>query len=219
MAQSASTLPRAGYLNSCMDRRFLAETRRKFEELTKLTPTEYFHEAFAGGALNNPYPDFPNFPSNSPPTPNGADYVYGLNGKTINLVFMGWQVHLEHCGGLPDLHNEEIVAAFKKLIDARYFQSKYPNVLQHIFLVQPYATLIDLNGRWADAGIQRLVISTGSFPSFTIDMSAYNRPAASGSIVDFSTITTTFPDDATFTGKLQLPNLIQWSNNTTWTKV
>ncbi|HEU5378388.1 MAG TPA: hypothetical protein VFV38_23445 [Ktedonobacteraceae bacterium] len=124
-----------------MDRRYLAATRRAFERATGLGEAQYFHEAVAGGALNNPYPDFPNFPDHSAPNPNGADYVYNsVNGTTATLVAMGWQVHLEHCGGLGELHNEEIVAAFQKLIRAKYFETKYPNV-QHIFLVQPTLTL------------------------------------------------------------------------------
>jgi hypothetical protein len=79
-------------------------------------------------------------------------------------------------------------------------------------------TLIDLNGRWAYGGSPGPIIST-ALTSLAIDMSAYNRPSAHGSIVDASTITVTFPGDATYTGKLQLPNRIQWSNGSAWTKV
>jgi hypothetical protein len=79
-------------------------------------------------------------------------------------------------------------------------------------------TLIDLNGRWAYRGTSGPVISVAA-TSFTIDMSAYNRPFAHGSIVDGSTITATFPDATTYTGKLQLPNTIIWSNGSVWTKV
>jgi len=79
-------------------------------------------------------------------------------------------------------------------------------------------TLIDLNGRWASGGTPGPVISTAP-TTLTIDMSAYNRPSADGSIIDASTISVTFPDDATYTGKLQLPNRIQWSNGSAWTKV
>ncbi len=138
MTQQSSP-PKVGYLRSCMDRRFLAATRRAFEQATSLGEAEYYHEAYAGGALNNPA-GYVNFPTNSPPVPNGADYVYGLNGKDITLAFMGWQVHIDHCGGLPELHNDEIVTAFRKLIADKYFQNTYPNV-QHLFLVQPAKTL------------------------------------------------------------------------------
>jgi hypothetical protein len=82
----------------------------------------------------------------------------------------------------------------------------------------PTKTLVDLNGRWASGGRPGPVISTTS-TSLTIDMSAYNRPSAHGSIVDDSTITVTFPDDKTYTGKLQVPNTIRWSNGSAWTKV
>jgi hypothetical protein len=78
-------------------------------------------------------------------------------------------------------------------------------------------TVIDLNGRWASGGTPGPVILATS-TSFTINMSAYNRPAAQGVIVDGSTIAVTFPDDALYTGKLQSPNTIVWSNGSAWTK-
>ncbi|MGB9180125.1 MAG: hypothetical protein WCB68_12835 [Pyrinomonadaceae bacterium] len=79
-------------------------------------------------------------------------------------------------------------------------------------------TVIDVNGRWTDGSSQSAVISA-AFTSLTVDMSAYHRPAAHGSIIDGSTITVTFPDDATYTGKLQPPNTIRWSNGSAWRKI
>ena len=55
--------------------------------------------------------------------------------------------------------------------------------------------------------------------AITVDMSALHRPAAHGTILDNSDISVTFPDDKTYTAKLQAPNAIHWSNNTTWTRV
>ena len=79
-------------------------------------------------------------------------------------------------------------------------------------------TVIDLNGKWTDGSTRNAVISA-AFTSLTIDMSAYHRPAAHGSIVDAATITVTFPDNATYTGTLQPPNTLRWSNGSAWTKV
>lgn len=79
-------------------------------------------------------------------------------------------------------------------------------------------TVVDVNGRWAAGGTPGPVIAATS-TSLTIDMSAYHRPPAHGSIADNATITVTFPDDATYTGKLQAPSTIVWSNHSTWTKV
>ena len=62
------------------------------------------------------------------------------------------------------------------------------------------------------------MISVNS-PFISVDMSAYQRPTASGMIVDSSDITVTFPDDKTYTGKLQPPDEILWSNHSAWTKV
>jgi hypothetical protein len=78
-------------------------------------------------------------------------------------------------------------------------------------------TLVELNGLWTD-GARNAAVHT-QFTSFTVDMSAFNRPTANGSIVSGSTIKVTFPDDATYTGTLHAPNRIVWSNGSVWTKV
>jgi hypothetical protein len=53
----------------------------------------------------------------------------------------------------------------------------------------------------------------------TIDMSDYDRPAATGTGVDISTIKVKFPDEATHTGTLQPPKRIAWDNGSAWTKI
>ena len=85
---------------------------------------------------------------------------------------------------------------------------------QNLIAVQ---TVIDLNGTWASGGVAGPVITVNG-PALSVDMSAYKRPTASGTIVDDLDITVTFPDDNTYTGKLQVPNVILWSNNSAWTK-
>jgi phospholipase C len=54
--------------------------------------------------------------------------------------------------------------------------------------------------------------------SIAVDMSALKRPAASGTVVNGSDISVSFPDDKTYSGVLQAPGTIRWSNNSTWTK-
>jgi hypothetical protein len=77
-------------------------------------------------------------------------------------------------------------------------------------------TIFDLNGRWLPA--PGPVITVNGI-AITVDMSAFGRPPATGTVVDPSTIRVTFPDDATYTGHLATgPNRIIWSNNTVWTK-
>ena len=78
--------------------------------------------------------------------------------------------------------------------------------------------VIDLRGKWASGGVPGPVIAV-SGNAISIDMSAYHRPTAQGTIPDSNDITVTFPDDKTYTAKLQAPNRIVWSNNSTWTKV
>jgi hypothetical protein len=79
-------------------------------------------------------------------------------------------------------------------------------------------TVVNLNGNWTDGSPKSAAISV-NFKSLAIDMSAFNRPAAHGSVVNGSTITATFPDDRTYTGQLQSPNTIRWSNGSAWTKI
>ena len=80
------------------------------------------------------------------------------------------------------------------------------------------ATIFDLSGSWAAGGSPGPKIRR-SDNTLTIDMSAFGRPPATGSVVDEHTITATFPDDATYTGTLVPPGTITWSNHTSWTKL
>ena len=54
--------------------------------------------------------------------------------------------------------------------------------------------------------------------SLWVDMSAYGRPVATGTILDESTIEVTFSAGDTYIGKLVTPNRIEWSNGTVWEK-
>jgi hypothetical protein len=79
-------------------------------------------------------------------------------------------------------------------------------------------TVVNLNGNWTDGSPRSAVIAV-DFSNLTLDMSAFNRPAAHGTIVNGSSIQVTFPDDKTYTGQLQAPNKIIWSNGSAWTKI
>ena len=79
-------------------------------------------------------------------------------------------------------------------------------------------TVIELNGTWTDGSPRSVDISI-KLESLTIDMPDFDRPAAHGPVVDGSTITATFPDYRTYTGNLQPPKTIRWSNGSAWTKV
>ena len=83
--------------------------------------------------------------------------------------------------------------------------------------VPAIATVIDLNGRWMIGGVVGPVITVEG-NSISVDMSAENRPKATGSVVNGSDISVNFPDDKTWSGVLQKPGTIRWSNNSTWTK-
>ena len=72
-------------------------------------------------------------------------------------------------------------------------------------------------GTWQYEGRPGPVV-TQSGNRLTVNMSAYGRPTATGSVTAPANAKVTFPDDATFNGTLVSPSCIQWSNGTTWTK-
>jgi hypothetical protein len=79
-------------------------------------------------------------------------------------------------------------------------------------------TVFELAGPWAAGGGPGPKISR-SGSTLAVDMSAYGRPPAYGSVIDAQTVTVTFSDDAIFTGRLLPPVTIAWSNGTSWTRV
>jgi hypothetical protein len=81
----------------------------------------------------------------------------------------------------------------------------------------PISTEVNLNGNWTDGSARNAVISV-SRRSFSIDMSAFGRPTANGTVDGFADITATFPDDKTYKGQLA-GNAIRWANGSQWTKV
>jgi hypothetical protein len=78
--------------------------------------------------------------------------------------------------------------------------------------------LFDINGSWTDVGSAKPVI-TAANGFLIVDMSYAHRPTATGLVINSSTISVTFPDAGTFTATLQAPNIIRWSNGSTWEKV
>ena len=78
-------------------------------------------------------------------------------------------------------------------------------------------TLIDLNGKWT-AGDNNSAVISQSARNLTIDMSAFGRPFAYGSIINDSTIAVIFPDAQSYNARLVPPDEIEWSNNSTWIK-
>ena len=94
----------------------------------------------------------------------------------------------------------------------------FQQILQSWTELFALATVIDLNGIWESGGTPGPVVSVNG-NLISVDMSAYKRPTASGTIIDDSDISVDFPDDKTYTGKLQAPKTILWSNNSAWTKV
>jgi hypothetical protein len=79
-------------------------------------------------------------------------------------------------------------------------------------------TVFDLNGTYTDGRSARPRVTDVS-DILTIDMSSQHRPPATGLVINADTIQVTFPDDATYSGKLLAPGLIRWSNGSAWQKL
>jgi phospholipase C len=97
--------------------------------------------------------------------------------------------------------------------------SKSQYTTTHTIVTAPsILTVLDLRGEWANGGVAGPFVSvTGN--SISVDMSALHRPTANGTILSSTQISINFPDDKTYTGTLEAPNVIKWSNNSSWTKV
>ena len=80
-------------------------------------------------------------------------------------------------------------------------------------------TVIPVHGLWSAGGRQTIPIMVLFTNSLKVSMRAFKRPTAHGSILNATTIKVTFPDDKTYTGILQPPNMIRWSNGTVWRRV
>jgi len=73
---------------------------------------------------------------------------------------------------------------------------------------------LDLSGCWGDEGSSITQSSSGA-----LEITMGSRPNASGSFTSPTTISVTFPDDATYTGTVNSSGtLISWSNGTAWRK-
>lgn len=85
---------------------------------------------------------------------------------------------------------------------------------------EPTFNVIDLNGAWAYNGqIGPYIYVYGEGNSLFVDMSLYSRPDGFGNILDAKTLSVVFPDDSDYTGTLESPTRIRWSNGTVWTKL
>lgn len=83
---------------------------------------------------------------------------------------------------------------------------------------EPISTILDLNGIWSAGGPQTARIFV-NINALNVSMHAFHRTTAHGSILTATTITVTFPDDKTYSGTLQPPDMIRWSNGTVWKRV
>ena len=81
----------------------------------------------------------------------------------------------------------------------------------------------DLNGKYTAGGVPGPIIHL-SGNTITVDMSAYHRPTASGTLIDSTFCRITFPDDktvanGTYDVTIVAPNILRFQQNkSTWTK-
>jgi hypothetical protein len=87
-----------------------------------------------------------------------------------------------------------------------------------ITTVATITPIFALGGKYAAGGVTGPVISV-SGNHISVDMSAYHRPNAYGTIVNPTQVAITFPDASSYTGTLVAPGTINFNNNSSWTKV
>jgi hypothetical protein len=113
---------RLGFLRSCIDRRFVEATRSEFERLAGLAPTDFWHEAYAGGSALPPANTI------------GEDYA-ASHGATI----FGWQAHIDHCGAFPpppENRDEEIRARLQATFAQKIKQYEYLHATHYALLAK-----------------------------------------------------------------------------------
>lgn len=117
------------FLRTCIDNRFVAPTRDAFEEFVRkelgfpdFGPTSYWHEAYAGGSAKRP----PGVPDTAPLyTPSDGETYAVNNGAYI----LGWQAHLDKCGGLPGVPDPEIRLLLDEVVQAKLaFYASNPHI-------------------------------------------------------------------------------------------
>jgi len=96
-----------GYLQTCMDKRFVAPQRKVFEEKTGLNSREYWQESYPGGSA-------------LATDPLGEDYA-SQHGATI----FGWGAHGSACGGQPGVSDGEIRTRLQATIEKK--KKKFPH--------------------------------------------------------------------------------------------
>ncbi|MBD1215638.1 MAG: hypothetical protein H9534_23580 [Dolichospermum circinale Clear-D4] len=74
-----------------------------------------------------------------------------------------------------------------------------------------------VKGQWYFGGKPGPII-TQTGDQLSVDMSAYGRPVAKGTVTPPSAAKVNFPDDGTFGATLVSPSCIEWTNTTIWTK-
>jgi hypothetical protein len=103
--------PALGFLQMCVERRFYRAIQEKFEELTKLTHSQYWIHTDAGGTpkMTETLHDV------------APDYCYDI--KEVRI--MGWAAHGTGCGGYypEDPPDGEILRELRTMLDRRI--SKY----------------------------------------------------------------------------------------------
>lgn len=96
--------------------------------------------------------------------------------------------------------------------------STVPGTLDFYRAEVPFVTRFPLTGTWTDGRTAGPRVTVWG-DTIRVDMSAFHRPLATGSVLNPSVILVTFPDDRTHAGNLESPNRIRWDNGSVWTRL
>jgi hypothetical protein len=93
-----------------------------------------------------------------------------------------------------------------------------PGTLDFYRASVPYVTTFFMPGTWTDGRGPGPKINVFG-DTIEVDMSAFHRPAARGTVLTPNVIMVTFPDDRPHVGNLVSTNQIQWDNGSIWTRL
>jgi hypothetical protein len=125
-----------GFLQMCIERRFHQAVQQRFQEVTRLKPTEYWIHTGVGGS--------PSMKDEH----EAPDYC-----KKEGAKVMGWSAHGSKCGGLPEHSDAEIRQLLKDTLRKKV--ARYRGLTHHAF----FATE---GGKPGDVKIWHLEASAGT---------------------------------------------------------
>ena len=137
----------------------MAATRKAFEEKTGLGPNDYCHESYAGGSAIAWHESYAGGVPIQANEDLGVKYIVKQAEEEKVTAILGWQAHINGCGGQPNVSDDEIAKRLDRQILA--MMAKYPQA-RHFRLL---ASEKDIDVQEVVAMVVTLQADTGKYLS------------------------------------------------------